>query len=203
MARRGSGRADQSHEDMHAPDALDASDHAERELREGRYGGVGSDRPSAAEHVVGFLRPGKRWQGHARGWACERCGPTVHARTAAHKHDWWHRWLDSMFAAIGTDVEQLEGELEALREESAALAAEATERAHRAETQVAVLTRLLGPLLARSLDLDGDQGDQGETLVCRCAGAWNPDTPCPHCGRHGGPTHWDACHELAALGARP
>jgi hypothetical protein len=180
------------------PDALDASDGAEQELREGRYANVVAGRPGAAERVGAFLRPGKRWESHQRGYACARCGPTAHSKTAAHKHDWWHRWLDEMFGRIGDDIDGLEGELGTLREELLGEMTDVYERARRAEDQVAVLTRLLGPLLARTLD-PGGHADEDKTIVCQCAAdGWAADTPCPHCGRNGGPTHWDACHELSA-----
>jgi hypothetical protein len=188
-----------SREDMPEPDAIDASDLAEQELREGRYANVAAERPSAAERIGGFLRPGKRWQAHGRGFACVRCGPTAHNKVAAHRHDWWHRWLDEMFATIGDDMDKLEGEIESVRAELLADVAEASERASRAEAQVAVLTRLLGPLLSRALELGDDQAaDADQTVICKCvSGGWEPGTPCPHCGKHGGPTHWDACHQLA------
>lgn len=136
-------------------DALDAADEGARQLAEGRYGAVQGDRPGMVERV--FTAQRSRWQPHLKGWACKLCGPSVHARHAIARHDWWHRWLDAMFAAIGNDVDQLEGELLELR-------AELAEVEHQAAAAAAVATslrELLAPVLARQLDDGGRVVDRG------------------------------------------
>jgi hypothetical protein len=146
MARRGEV-------DELGPDALDASDEGARQLAEGRYSKVAGEQPRPLERV--FTRPRSRWQPHLHGWGCVRCGPSVHSRTSAHRHDWWHRWLEAMFAAIGSDVDQLEGELSELRAETEARMGEAEAASAAAVEQVRVLTQAFGPALARLLDEGG------------------------------------------------
>jgi hypothetical protein len=136
-------------------DALEASDEGARQLLEGRYSQVVGDRPGMVERV--FTRSRSRWQPHLHGWGCRRCGPTAHSRAAAHRHDWWHRWLDAMFGQIGSDVDKLEGELAELRSEVAARLGEAERSAAAAAEQVRVLTVAFGPALARLLE-DGEAG---------------------------------------------
>jgi hypothetical protein len=136
-------------------DALEASDEGARMLLEGRYAQVAGDRPGMVERV--FTRARARWQPHLHGWGCRRCGPSVHSRAAAHRHDWWHRWLEAMFGAIGADVDKLEGELLELRAEVAARLGEAERSSAAAVEQVRVLTEAFGPALARLLQ-DGDAG---------------------------------------------
>lgn len=131
-------------------DALDAADEGARQLAEGRYGAVQGDRPGMVERV--FTARRSRWQPHLKGWACKLCGPSVHARTAMSRHDWWHRWLDAMFAAIGSDVDQLEGELVELRGELA----EVERQAAAAAVQSAALRDMVAPALARLLE-DGER----------------------------------------------
>lgn len=130
------------------PDALTAADEGARMLAEGRYAQVAGDRPGMVERAAGFVAARRRWEPHLRGWGCRRCGPTVHSRRAAHRHDWWHRWLEAMFGAIGEDVDKLEGELEMLRAELA----EAEAASAAAVEQVGVITAALGPTLARTLE---------------------------------------------------
>jgi hypothetical protein len=154
MARQ---RGDPADDDRGA-DALAASDEGERMLREGRYGNVSVNRPSAGEQIRGLLKPGRKWIPHLNGWACARCGPTMHARSSVHRHDWWHRWLDELFAMIGDDVDRLEGEVTELRAECAARIAEADQRADTAVQQVALMTRLLGPLLTDLLEREAAEG---------------------------------------------
>lgn len=134
-------------------DALEASDEGARQLSEGRYSQVAGERPGMVERV--FTRSRSRWQPHLHGWGCHRCGPTVHSRAAAHRHDWWHRWLEAMFGAIGSDVDQLEGELAELRAEVAARLGEAEASSAAAVEQVRVLTQAFGPALSRLLE-DGE-----------------------------------------------
>ncbi|HEV2243541.1 MAG TPA: hypothetical protein VGR98_21020 [Streptosporangiaceae bacterium] len=131
-------------------DALEASDEGARLLAEGRYGQVQGDRPGMVERV--FTRARSRWQPHLHGWGCVRCGPSVHSRRAAHRHDWWHRWLDAMFAAVGSDVDQLEGELGELRAELA----EVERAAAAAAVQAAALREMFAPAVARLLE-DGER----------------------------------------------
>lgn len=129
-------------------DALEASDEGARLLFEGRYAQVNADRPGMVERAWGFMRTRERWTAHLHGWSCSRCGPTCHSRKAAHRHDWWHRWLERMFAAVGTDVDKLEGELLDLRAEVDQLRGELA--------VVERVTAAFGPVLAHVLE-DGER----------------------------------------------
>lgn len=132
--------------DVDQGDALGAADEGARQLAEGRYGGVQGDRPGMVERV--FTPSRSRWQAHLKGWACKLCGPSVHARTAMARHDWWHRWLDAMFAAVGEDVDALEGEVGDLRADLRALEVQVAAAAAHAQA----LSTAFGPTLARTLE---------------------------------------------------
>lgn len=124
--------------------ALEQADEAARELAEGRYAGVVADRPGMVERAAGFVTSRRRWTAHLHGWACSRCGPSVHSRRSAHRHDWWHRWLEAMFAAIGTDVDALEGELADVRADLRGLEVQAAAAAAQLQTLSGVLARAIG-----------------------------------------------------------
>lgn len=136
-------------------DALEAADQGARELLEGRYAEVAADRPGLVQRTAEVMLARRRWTPHVHGWACRRCGPSVHSRRAASRHDWWHRWLEAMFARIGDDVDQLEGEFREVRAEVDARCSEAERAAAAALQRVAGLSDLLRPQLARLLEGDG------------------------------------------------
>lgn len=125
------------------PGALEAADEAARELAEGRYAGVVADRPGMLERVVAVARR-ETWAAHLHGWACQRCGPSVHSRRAQRRHEWWHRWLEAMFAAVGNDVDALEGEVAELRADLRGLEVQSAEAVAQVRVLAAMLSRAVG-----------------------------------------------------------
>lgn len=125
-------------------DALEAADEGARELAEGRYASVVADRPGMVERVVAVVASRHRWQAHLHGWGCERCGPSVHSHRAKRRHEWWHRWLEAMFAAVGTDVDALEGELADVRADLRAIEVQSAEAVAQVRVLSAMLSRAIG-----------------------------------------------------------
>jgi hypothetical protein len=139
-------------------DALSASDSAGLDLAEGRYVNVKASKQTLgrmADRAHKILLPTPRgYHKSARGYSCKGCGADVINKTAANAHTAWHDWLEAIIEKIGDDVDTLEGELEQLREDLAEEHEETRRLAAASAEQVQLITRLLGPAIARQLDAE-------------------------------------------------
>lgn len=139
--------------DDYEPDALDASDEANRDLLEGRYSNIIVSKPAAkrmALKAAEILTPGRHgYLTHLRGYTCKTCGADILNPKAASIHNGWHDWLDELVERLGEDADRFEGELVQLRDHLDEKFAEAIGRAARAEAQVDVLISLVRPIIEK------------------------------------------------------